>query len=114
MSEVLEVLLRPKSCVDRIPVAVGEDSESVDWDDAVARFLLASVRHNPSTSVDAGQTSDDHPEVRTVCRSGRSRSNASIASPRGPDSNAGTVRRGQPRKRPVSSTRLCPETTLQG
>ncbi len=60
MSEALEVLRWPESLVDRFQVAVAEDSESVDWDDAVARFLLACVHREPSMPTEAGQACCNH------------------------------------------------------
>jgi hypothetical protein len=38
---------------DRLTVAVDPSADSVSWDDAVARFLLAYVRKQATSTVDA-------------------------------------------------------------
>jgi hypothetical protein len=51
MSKALEVLLRPNSIADRLQVALDENAELTDWDQALARFLLAFVGRNCPKSV---------------------------------------------------------------
>lgn len=53
MSEVIEVLLRPNSIGDRFRVVIDEDEEPVDWDCAVARFLLSATGRDSPASIAA-------------------------------------------------------------
>ena len=61
MSEMPVMPNGSSSIASRIQVAVDLDTEPVDWDHAVARFLLTIVRRESRTSVVAplGRPSDD-------------------------------------------------------
>ena len=69
MSETLEKPGGRNSIVDQFQIAVVLDAEPVDWDYAVARFLLAVVRQNSPVSVVAPveQPSDDILCIKTGC-----------------------------------------------
>ncbi len=75
MGKATERPVPPDAVVGRFQVAIDEDTEPVDWDCAVARFLLAVTARAPSASavVPANQPSaaiplaalDEHPGLET-------------------------------------------------
>ena len=59
MNKAIERLPQREEMTGRFQIAIDEDREPVDWDSAVARFLLAVTARGFSTSVvvPAGQSS---------------------------------------------------------